>query len=98
MGRILRALAAGLLAMGSCGNPDEGKSTVAAGAPGDPTQLLFVDSEFNDFHLTISPADWDSIIWDTMGDLYRHADLRWKDVTVTNVGVRPSGHSTRKPG
>jgi spore coat protein CotH len=68
------------------------------GAGGSPSDALYREDEVNDVHLSMSPSDWESIIQDTMGNVYRHATLRWKEVTVEDVGVRPRGHSTRYPG
>jgi spore coat protein CotH len=79
-----------LLLPGGCGDLDEGT--------GHPSDALFRDDELNDVHLSMAASDWDSIILDSAGDVYRHATLRWKDVTVEDVAVRPRGHSTRYPG
>jgi spore coat protein CotH len=89
-----------LLLLAGCGDGSEG------GDPGTPppsssltaTNALFDENQVNDIHLTIDPADWASIVADDRGDAYRRASLRWKDVVVNDIAVRPSGHATRFPG
>jgi hypothetical protein len=104
MRRSLRHTWAAFLLLAACGDGDEGRPTAALGGPepppagSDPSRFVFDESELNDFHLTLAPADWESILQDTMGDTYRTATLRWKDVTLSPVGVRPSGSSSRYPG
>lgn len=94
----LRAALFLVLAAG-CGDGGEGGDDPAvAGGSERQSDAVFVESELNDFHLTMSAADWQSIIWDTMGDTYRHGTLQWKNVTITDIGVRPSGHATRWAG
>jgi spore coat protein CotH len=66
--------------------------------PPQVTDALFKDDELNDIHFTMDPADWESIIWDTMGDTYRKATFQWKEITLQEVGVQPSGSSSRYPG
>jgi spore coat protein CotH len=94
--------------LAGCGDSSEGGAVASllapapGGAPpppaGDQSALVFNENELNDFHLTMSAADWESIIQDTMGDTYRHAGFRWKGVTLNDVGVRPVGSATRFPG
>jgi spore coat protein CotH len=48
--------------------------------------------------LTMPPEDWQSILNDSRGDEWRHATLTYDGVTVADVGVRPSGESSRLVG
>jgi spore coat protein CotH len=107
MGTWIRTLALALGCAGAlgCGDSDEGADRVLSSREGDVTKDLsignrvFDPSDLADYHLTIDPADWDSIIWDTRGDDYRHCTLRWHGVTLADVAVRPSGGgATRYPG
>lgn len=104
MRRSLWLAWAAMLFLAACGDADEGLPRAALGGPeapvseSAPSRAVFDESELNDFHLTIAPADWDSILNDTMGDVYRAADLRWKNVQLSRIGVRPSGSSSRYPG
>jgi len=93
-------LAAAAFAAG-CGDPSEGDSnSVVAGSSAGSAQAdsLFDPSVVHDIHLTMSPADWQSILNDSMGDTFRPASVQWREHVAHNVGVRPRGHSTRHPG
>jgi spore coat protein CotH len=46
----------------------------------------------------MSPDDWQSIIDDSRGDDARHATLTYDGVVIDDVGVHPSGESSRLPG
>lgn len=103
---VIRAVAAMWLVAG-CGESDEGSPIAVAGGGGGGgggpreellSDAVFREEELNDFHLTMDPADWDSILMDTRGDVYRHTSFRWKDVAIADVAVRPSGSATRFPG
>ena len=52
----------------------------------------------HDVSLTMSPDDWQSIIADSRGDEERHATLTYDGVVVDDVGVHPSGESSRFAG
>lgn len=89
-----------LVLLAGCGDGGDSGST---GSPGPSASLvssnaLFDEGQVSDIHLTIAPADWASIIADDRGDAYRRCSVRWKDVSVNDVAVRPSGHATRFPG
>ena len=45
----------------------------------------------------MSPEDWQSILDDSRGDEWRHATLTYDGVKLQEVGVRPSGESSRFP-
>jgi spore coat protein CotH len=59
---------------------------------------VFDDTRIHQIDLTMAPQDWQSIIDDSRGDEWRHADLGYDGVVVEDVGVRPSGESSRFPG
>jgi hypothetical protein len=56
------------------------------------------DTLVHQAELTMSPDDWQSIIDDSRGDDFRHATLTYDGVVVEDVGVHPSGESSRFPG
>jgi len=64
----------------------------------DPAFPLFDDSRLHEIELTMAPADWQSIIDDSRGDEERHAIVTFDGVVVPDVGVRPSGESSRFAG
>jgi hypothetical protein len=75
----------------------------AAGAGGtiaEPPRpvVIFDDTRVHEMSLTMSPEDWDSIIQDSRGDEWRRATFTYDGVTAQDVGVRPSGESSRVPG
>jgi spore coat protein CotH len=102
-----------LLGLGACGSSGssgkDGGSTGGGGqgGPGSdgpassrpmPAAPLFDDTMLHELSLTMDPADWQSILDDSRGDEWRRATLVYDGVTVENVGVRPSGESSRMPG
>jgi hypothetical protein len=86
---------------GSGGTGSTGSTTGGGGATTTrpaPAFPIFDDTKIHDIALTMSPDDWQSIINDTMGDTERHATLVYDGVTIEDVGVHPSGESSRFPG
>jgi hypothetical protein len=74
---------------------------VATPAAGQSQDDLFDDTVLHDLRLTISERDWNDLRAHADLNIYYTADLRWRGVTVRNVGVRSRGTSTRngvKPG
>jgi hypothetical protein len=59
---------------------------------------VFDDTRVHDARLQMTAEDWQSIVDDTRGDEYRHAKLYLDGVVIDDVGVRPSGESSRVPG
>jgi spore coat protein H len=78
----------------SCGGGGGGGDDVSGTGTG-PSSLLFNESELNDVQLTMSAADWQSILDDSRGDEWRVCTFQWKDRVMPNVGVRPAGESSR---
>jgi spore coat protein CotH len=58
----------------------------------------FDDTVVHQMALTMDPGDWDSIIADSRGDDWRHATFTYDGVVIEQVGVRPSGESSRFAG
>lgn len=85
------------LALG-CGDSDEGGGLAGGVNSQSSSGSVFDESEVSEVRLTMSPADWQSIIDDTRGDEYRHASFAWKNVLFGDIAVRPAGHATRWPG
>jgi hypothetical protein len=77
------------------GNPDGGDGLSVRAQPAAP---VHDDTRLHEAELTMSADDWQSIIDDTRGDDLRHAKLTYDGVVVDDVGVRPSGESSRLPG
>src|SRR5215831_1647613 len=91
---------------GACGGSGGGSS----GAPGDPDGgaglvvrpppafAVHDDTQLHQAELTMSADDWQSIIDDSRGDVLRHATLTYDGVAIDDVGVHPSGESSRFSG
>ena len=76
-------------------------SAAAAPALAQTQADLFNDSTVQDIHLTVSSRDWEALKAHADENTYYAADLRWRGVTVRNVGIRSRGAGTRngvKPG
>ena len=78
---------------GNGGSPDG--STSERPAPAFP---IFDTGRLHEVALTMSPEDWQSILDDSRGDEERHATLTYDGVVIEDVGVRPSGETSRFPG
>jgi spore coat protein CotH len=63
-----------------------------------PAVPIFDDTRVHELALEMSAEDWESIIWDTRGNDWRHAKATYDGVVLEEVGVRPSGESSRIPG
>ena len=100
-----------LLALGACGSSGTGGDPAPGGGVGTgstgggvgkadvaPAFPIFDNTRMHDIALTMSADDWTSIINDTEGDTERHATFVFDGVTVKDVGVHPSGESSRFPG
>jgi hypothetical protein len=97
-------LVGAMLVLLGCGGGDDPTPAASTTAPTESTPaeqaalVMFDDSKIHDVGLWMSPEDWESIINDTRGDELRPATLYIDGVTMTNVGVRPAGESSRVPG
>jgi spore coat protein CotH len=69
-------------------------------SPGDlqAAVTFFDDTKIHEVRLWMSDEDFTSIIQDTRGDEMRAATFSIDGVAMANVGVRPSGESSRVPG
>ena len=72
--------------------PPESAADLQAGV------AFFDDSTMHQVRLWMSNDDFTSIIQDTRGDDMRTATFSIDGVVMANVGVRPSGESSRVPG
>jgi hypothetical protein len=71
----------------------------AESSPEQRAQLtIFDETRVHKVKLSLSPEDWRSILEDSRGDEPRLATLSLDGVVIANVGVRPSGESSRVPG
>jgi spore coat protein CotH len=106
--RFVRAIAAAAIVapavgMGACGgggttsNADGGSEPNLKQRP-NPSAPLFDEGMVHQLSLEMSADDWQSILGDTRGDEWRHAKMTYDGVAVEEVGVRPSGESSRLPG
>jgi spore coat protein CotH len=59
---------------------------------------FFDDTRMHEVRLWMSDDDFTSILQDTRGDDMRNATFSIDGVVMANVGVRPSGESSRVPG
>jgi hypothetical protein len=103
---VVVALAASVLACqasrsGGPGGPPRVEPNVAPPESAADLQAgvsFFDDSTLHQVRLWMSDDDFTSIIQDTRGDDMRSATFSIDGVVMTNVGVRPSGESSRVPG
>jgi len=110
----MRKLGVGLVILslvGACGGGEASRNPITRG-PGNPDAdagdglsvrpqpavPIHDDTQLHQAELTMSADDWQSIIDDTRGDDLRHAKLTYDGVVVDDVGIRPSGESSRMPG
>ena len=73
----------------------------AAPAAAQTQDDLFNDAELHDVMLTLSDRDWSDLKAHPEENTNYPADLRWRGITVRNIGIRSRGTSTRngvKPG
>ena len=62
---------------------------------------FFDDSVLHDIRLTLSSRDWQTLKARALEDTYYPADLRWRGITIRNIGIRSRGfgsRSSQKPG
>ena len=93
------------VALTGCGGGGQsGDGSGGGGGPGGnlsqrpaPAFPIFDGTRLHEVALEMSADDWQSIINDTRGDEYRHATLTYDGVKLEDVGVRPSGESSRFP-
>jgi len=110
-GRVRRGIQAAaivaLVGVGACGGGggDGNRPPGGGGAPGgslsqrpSPAVPLFDDTRVHDISLTMSAADWQSIIDNSQGDTWLHASVSYDGVVVDDVGVHPTGESSRFAG
>jgi spore coat protein CotH len=74
-----------------------GKGGAGADWPA-PAYPIFDTARMHDVSLTMSADDWQSILDDSRGDEQRHAMFTYDGVTLGDVGVHPSGETSRFPG
>lgn len=78
-----------------------GVLAAAAPAAAQSQDDLFDDTVLHDILLTVSARDWAALKAHPEENTYYPADLRWRGVTIRNVGIRSRGSGTRngvKPG
>jgi len=100
---LLGACGGGGSGAGNLVEPDGGSSSAPDGATGlmvrpQPALSVHDDTQLHQAELTMSADDWQSIIDDSRGDTLRHATLSYDGVVIDDVGVHPSGESSRIPG
>lgn len=84
---------------GVVGPPPESTKAPAESSEAQRTMVAIFDSgRVHDVRLFLTADDWQSILDDSRGDEPRLATLSLDGVVITNVGVRPSGESSRVPG
>jgi len=107
--RVIEAAGiAALAGVAACGGGGSGSSSAdGGGSPGGNGNLsqrpsaampLFDDTKVHAISLEMSADDWQSIIDDSRGDEWRHAKVTYDGVTIDDVGVHPTGESSRFAG
>jgi spore coat protein CotH len=69
--------------------------------PGLTEDDLFSENTIQDISLTVNTRDWNDLREKYTENTYYLADLRWRGLTVRNVGIRSRGNASRsatKPG
>src|SRR5262245_47379159 len=51
----------------------------------------------DDIQLTMKQGDWENLQANYLSDTYYHADMKWREVVVAQVGVRSRGSGSRNP-
>ena len=104
------ALASGLawaVSIAACGDSSSGTRPTDPTIPGSVPEstaeeqaavVIFDDTRVHDVRIEMSPEDWSSIIDDSRGDDWRRAKFFLDGVIIADVGIRPSGESSRIPG
>jgi len=72
-------------------------SDARGGVPGDPA-TIFDPARLHALELSLAPDDWQSILDDSRGNEWRRATFSFDGGVIDNVGVRPSGESSRFSG
>jgi spore coat protein CotH len=85
----------GGVVIGGDGGAGDGGS---AGVRPQPAFPIFDNTRMHEVALTMSPEDWQSILDDSRGDEDRHATLTLDGVVIEEVGVHPSGETSRFAG
>src|SRR4029079_18877899 len=109
VGRFGLAMAVALVAgAGACGGGGGGGATTTGSGGGSgggnlkqrpaAAAPLYYATRLHELWRTMSADDWQSILDDSRGDEWRHASVTYDGVVVDDVGVRPSGESSRFPG
>jgi spore coat protein CotH len=58
---------------------------------------LFDPTVLHDIQLTMKPGDWENLQANYLSDTYYPADMKWREVVVSQVGVRSRGSGSRNP-
>jgi hypothetical protein len=97
----LRALAVVTILAAVCPTASLAQTTPTPVPAPDPSAPFFDDSALHDIYLAMNSRDWESLKVNYLANTYYPADLKWRDQTVRNIGVRSRGHGSRsgvKPG
>src|SRR3954468_17518212 len=77
------------------------QSTTTTTAVPDPADPFFDGAVLQDIFLTINSRDWTSLKEHFTDNTYYPCDMKWRDQTVRNIGIRSRGTGSRsgvKPG
>ncbi len=64
-------------------------------APPDEASVLFSSSGIQDFHLTVTPSDWQALKDNYLSNDYYEAAFRWGDSSIARIGIRSRGSGSR---
>ena len=71
--------------------------TIARPAHAQSMEEFFDDSVVHDIRLSLNSKDWAALKQNYKENIYYPATLKWRDVTVSNVGIRSRGLGSRSP-
>jgi spore coat protein CotH len=70
---------------------------MARAASAQSMDEFFDDSVVHDIRLSLNSKDWAALKQNYKENIYYPATLKWRDVTVSNVGIRSRGLGSRSP-
>src|SRR5687767_2169016 len=93
--------AVAVCSMAEAQTPGRPPVTPAPSAAGLTEEDLFDENTIQEIALTVNTRDWNDLREKYTENTYYLADVRWRGLTVRNVGIRSRGNASRnasKPG
>jgi len=71
--------------------------TFSCGIWAQNANQLFDDTVLHDVHLYVHPVDWQTLIDNFWLNTYYPAEMSWRGLNVSNIGIRARGGGSRNP-